>query len=77
MQLAMILLVVVMQSALIPTGLLIMRAAWRMLIAFPAGDRLVPLRIHALDATLLVKKRVVGYGSLSFGASRKAVVAAM
>ncbi len=60
MQLAMILLVVVMQSALIPTGLLIMRAAWRMLIAFPAGDRLVPLRIHALDATLLVKKRVVG-----------------
>ncbi len=77
MRLAMTLSEVEMQSVWIPTGLLIMSAAWRNPSAFPAGDFLVPLQIHALDAMLLVKKRVVGYGSFLFCACRKAVVVAM
>ncbi len=60
MQSVMMLLVVDKQSALIPTVLLIMTVHWRVPRAFQAGDRLVPLRIHALDATLSVKKNAVG-----------------
>ncbi len=77
MQLAMTLSEVEMRSVWIPTGLLIMTAAWRNLSAFPAGDFLAPLQIHALDATLLVKKRAEGYGLFPFGALRNAAVAAM
>ncbi len=73
----MTLLVVEMQSAWIPIGLLIMSAVWRKLSAFPTGDFLAPLQIHTLDAMLLVKKRAVGYGLLSIGASRKDAVVAM
>ncbi len=63
MRSATMLLVVDMQSALITTGLLIMRAHWKVPRAFPARDCLAPLQIHASDATLSVKKRVVVYGS--------------
>ncbi len=76
MRSAMTLSVMEMRSALIPTGLLIMSVAWRKPRAFPTGDFLAPLRIHTSDATLSVKKRAVGYGLVSIGASRKAAVVA-
>ncbi len=76
MRSAMTLSVVEMRSAWIPTGLLIMSAAWRKPRAFPAADFLAPLRIQASEATLSVKKRAVGNGSLSLGASRKTAVVA-
>ncbi len=76
-QLAMTLSEVEMWSAWIPTGFLIMSVAWRKPSAFPDGDVLAPLRIHASEATLSVKKGAVGYGSLSLGASRKAAVVAI
>ncbi len=69
--------VVEMRSAWIPNGLLIISANWRKPRAFPAGDFLAPFQIQALDATLLVKKRVVGNGLLSFGAAKKSTMTAM
>ncbi len=77
MRSAMTLSVVEMWLVWIPTGLSIMRAAWRNPSAFPAGDLLAPFWIHASDGTLSVKKRVVGYGLFSFGACRKAAVVAI
>ncbi len=76
MQSATTLLVVETLSALIPTGLLIMMAHWRMPRAFPVGDHLAPFRIHALDVILSVTKSVVRYGSWSDGGERMVVVAA-
>ncbi len=50
---------------------------WRMPRAFPTDGHFVPLWIHVLDATLLVKKSVIGYGLLLFGAARMAAVVAI
>ncbi len=72
MRSAMTLSVVEMQSALIPTGLLIMSAAWGKPRAFPVADFLAPFRSQASEATLSVKNRAVGYGSVSVGALGKA-----
>ncbi len=69
--------VVEKQSAWIPTGLLIMSAAWRKPRAFPVADFLAPFQIHASEATLSVKNRVVGNGSALLGALRRAAVVAM
>ncbi len=62
MQSTTMLLVVDTQSALIPTGLLIMRVHWREPRAFLAGDHLVSLWIHALNVMFSVKKSAVGNG---------------
>ncbi len=66
-QSATMLLVVKIQSALIPTGLLIMMAHWRMPLAFPVGNFLAPFWINALDSMLLVKKSAVKKSTVGYG----------
>ncbi len=60
-----------------PHWMLIMMALLRMLTAFPTGDCLAPFWIHASDAALSVKKRVVWFELLFCGAARMAAVMAI
>ncbi len=76
MRLAMILFKVETQSVLIPTGLLIMRAHWRIPRALPMGDCFAPFLVHASDVMLSVKKRAVGNGSCWSGVAQMAAVVA-